>query len=134
MIEVDNNIKNILKLLGIDVPSNPKYIPTILKTLPININKVKSLVERDGATYVVESLLIYNKFLRTIKLTVSPQIGDQIIKVLRFNPEHLQTLLSCGYYTTGVTLKLRDEFINILVVSKDESHASHIKSMLENLR
>lgn len=133
MINVDNNIKSILKLLGRDVPSDPKTLPAILKSYPLNKSKIDNDINIDGVTYVVEPLLVYNKFLRTIKLTVNPQIGDQIIKVLRFNPEQLQNILSSGYYTTGHCLNIRGHDVCILVIAKDQDHAHKIKDLLENL-
>ena len=134
MINVDNNIKNILKLSGRDVPSDPKMLPALLKTYPLSLSKINKYVNKDGAVYVVEPLLVYNKFLRTIKLTVNPQIGDQIIKVLRFNPKQYQQVLTSGYYTTAVSMSLRDNDVNILIISKDEKHALELKNMLEKLK
>ena len=127
-IEVDPKIK---RLLG--KPTDVKDIPAALKIFPLDINKVKTAVETSGVFFVSEQLLIYNKFLGAMRLSVNPQMGDQIIKVLRFSPEDLQSIYQLGYYTTGHTLSVRDNDINILIVAKDADHAAEIKRNVENI-
>lgn len=132
MVELDETVKNLLKQLDRQEPTNPKDIVGILKYYPLSLRKIDRLVNENGATFVVEPLLCYNKFLRLIRLTANPQMGDEVIKVLRFDPAHLNKVLLCNYYTTGTTIAIRDTIdINVLIIANSREAAESLQKQFK---
>lgn len=121
-------IKNIFKHYNMSLPEDPKELAQKLKVSFINFSKLEEAIKKDGATFITETLLVYNKSLGAFRLTVSPQNGESIVKEIRFDPDDLFHLLSLDYYVTGLSLTIKDKHrINILIVGKDKAETLSLK-------
>ena len=125
-------IENIFKHYNMSLPEDPKELAHELKIVFINFLKLEEAINKDGAVFISETLLVYNKSLGAFRLTVSPQIGENVVKEIRFDPDDLFHLLSLDYYVTGTSLTIKDKYrINVLIVAKDKTEAVSLKGRLK---
>jgi len=127
------NLLSLCKRLNIDVSENPKGIADKIKVMPLPITYLDSLIEKHKVIYWVEPFIVYNKFLDELELKASPEFGDKVVKLLRFNPEHIQLVFQHKkYFTTGLTRSIRDEWdSNFLIISNDIKALENKKQFLK---
>ena len=115
---VGKNLLSLCKRLNIDI-SEPKGIANKIQVVPLPITYLDSLIQKHKVIYWIEPFIVYNKFLDELELKASPEFGDKIVKLLKFNPEHIQLVFQHKkYYSTGLTRPIRDEWeSNFLIIS-----------------